>query len=92
MSIVAEFLSDRRQRMRLNGKFSPSVELVSGEPLGSVLGPLLFILYTSELFHIVGNNIVGYADNTTIYAIIPGPLSRPLLMESLNQDLAAINS
>ena len=56
------------------------------------LRPLLFILYTSELFHIVGNHIVGYADSTTIYGVFPRPLSRPKGMESLNQDLAAINS
>ena len=31
------------------------------------LEPLLFIFYTSELFHIVRNHIVGYADDTTIF-------------------------
>ena len=59
---------------------------------GSVLGPLLFVLFTFELFHIVGNYIVGYADGATIYTVIARPLSRPQVMESLNQDLAAIDS
>ena len=65
--------------------------LVSGVSQGSVLGPLLFILYTSELFHIVGNHIVEYADDTTIYAVICEPLLRPQVMEFLNQDLSVIN-
>ena len=78
--------------MRLDGKISASVDVVSEVPHGSDLGPLLFKLYTSELFNIVGNHIVGYADDATIYAVIPRPLSRPRAMESLNQDLAGINS
>ena len=57
-------------------------------PQDSVLGPLLFILHTSELYHIVGNHIVSYADD----AVIPRPLSRPQVIESLNQKLAAIDS
>ena len=61
-------------------------------PQGNVLGSFSFILYTSELFYIVGNNIVCYADDTTIYADIPGELLRPQVMESLNPDLAAIDS
>ena len=61
-------------------------------PQGSTSGPLLFILYTSKLFHIVGNYIVGYADDTTIYVVIPRPLARPQVMKLLNQNLAAINS
>ena len=52
----------------------------------------MFILYTSEFFHIIGNYIVSYTDDTTIYAVIHRPLSRPQAMELLNQDLAEINS
>ena len=44
---------------------------------GSVLEPLLFILYTFELFQIVENHMVRYADDTAIYTVIPRPLSRP---------------
>ena len=52
----------------------------------------VFVLCTSELSHTVENHIGGYTDDTTIYAVIPRPLSRLQVMESLNQDLAAINS
>ena len=65
LPIVLEFLIDRRQRSRLDGKVSTSGNLVSGVLQGSVLAPLLFTLYTSEFFHIVGNQSVGYADDTT---------------------------
>ena len=58
--------------MRLDGRVSASIDMVSGVLQGSVLEPLLFKLYTYELFYIVGSHIVGYADNTTIYAVIPG--------------------
>ena len=92
LSLVSEFLSDRRQRVRLDGKGSTSVDVVSGVTQGSVLVSLLFILYTSELLHIIGYHIMGYADGTMIYAVISGPLSRPQVMESMNQDLAAIKS
>ena len=62
-------------------------------PLGSVLGLLLFILYTSELLLTFEKYIAGYADDTTtIYAVTPRLLSRPQVMESLNQNLAIINS
>ena len=58
-------------------------------PQSSVLGQLLFVLYTSEIFHIVGSHIVGYAEDSTIYAVILRPLSGPQVMELMNQDLAA---
>ena len=50
-------------------------------PQGSIFGPLLLILCTSELLDIVVNHNVGYADNTTIYAFIPKPFSRPQVMK-----------
>ena len=95
VSSCSSYLSSfscKRQRVSLDGKVSTSVDVVSGEPQGSVLGPLLFILYTFDLFHVVGSHIVGYASDTMIYAIIPRPLSRPQMIESLNQDLATKNS
>ena len=55
-------------------------------------GPLLFILYTSELFHIIVNHIVGYADDTMIYAFMPRLFSRLQVMEMQNEDLVAVNS
>ena len=89
---VSEFLSDRKQRESLDVKVSVLIYVVSGKPLGTVLIPFLFILFTFWLFHIVGSHFVNYADDTTIYAIVPRPLLRPQVMESLNQDLAAIDS
>ena len=71
-------------RVCLGGKVSALVDAVSEVPQNSVLRPLLFILVTSELFHIVWNYIVGYTDDTTIYAVIPRPVSRPLVLASPN--------
>ena len=76
--------------MRLGGKVSASVDVVSGALHGNILESLLFILYTFKLFHIVGNYIVDHADGTTIFAVIPRPLSRSQVIVSLKQDLAAI--
>ena len=73
-----------------DGKVSASTDVVLGVPQGSVLWAL-FILYTSELFHILGNHIMSYANDTTINAVSLRPLSPSQVMESLNQYLAACN-
>ena len=83
LPIISEFLRNRRQSVRLPSKVSASINVVSGVLQYSV------VLYTSELFYIVGKHIVGYMNNTTVYAVIPRSLSRPQVLESLNQDLAA---
>ena len=77
--------------MCLDGKVRAWVDLVSGVLQGRFFGLLLFMLYTFCIFHVVGNPIVGYADDTMIYVVIPRPHSCQVL-KSLNQDLAAINS
>ena len=89
---IAKFHSTRSQSVCLEGKVSTSVLLVLGVFQESVLGPLLFILDTCELFHIVGNYIEGYAGDTTIYVVSSRPLLRTEVIESMNQNLAAINS
>ena len=49
LSICWEFLSNRRQRVIIDGATSEWKPIVSGVPQGSVLGPLMFILYNSEM-------------------------------------------
>ena len=53
-SILTQFLSNRSQQVMVHGWRSKVVNVVSGVPQGSVFGPLLFLLYTSELFYIFG--------------------------------------
>ena len=61
--------------------------IVSGAPQGSVLCPLLFILYNSELFSILENKLIGYADDSTLIAFVPSPGLRVAVAESLSRDL-----
>ena len=63
-------------------------------PQGSVLGPLLFLLYTSELFSILENKLIGYADDSTLMAVVslvPSPGVRVAVAESLVRDLGRVS-
>ena len=53
-----------------------------------------YIVHLQPLPHCwkLGNYIVHYADDRTIYAVIPRPLLRPQVIEALNQNLATISS
>ena len=73
LSILRQFLSNRSQHVMVDGCRSKLVNVVSEMPQGSVLGPLLFLLYTSELFSILENKLIGYADDSTGIAVVPSP-------------------
>ena len=55
-------------------------------PQGSVLGPLLFLLYTSELFSILENKLIGYVDDSTLISVVPSPGVRVAVADSLISD------
>ena len=59
VSILTQFLSDRSQHVTVGGGRSKLVNVVSGVLQGSVLQPLLFLLYTSEIFSIFENKLIG---------------------------------
>ena len=56
-SICREFLSNRRQRVVVDGASSEWIPIVSGVPQGSMFDPFLFILYARELFQLVENRL-----------------------------------
>ena len=49
---------------------SKLVHVVSGVLQGSVLGPLFYLLYTSELFSILENKLIAYADDSTLIELL----------------------
>ena len=76
----------------VDGCRSKLVDVVSGVPQGSVLGPLLFLLYTSELFSILENKLIGYADDSTLIAVVPSQGLRVIVAESLSRYLVKVKS
>ena len=66
---IKSFLHNRSQRVMINGTLSNSVALGSGVPQGSVLGPLLFLVYINDLSNIFPDSIVSkyFADDAKIY-------------------------
>ena len=75
----------------VDGCRSKLVKAVSGVPLGSVLGPLLFHFYTSEPFYILKNMWIGYADDSTLIVDVPSPGIRVTVAESLICDLGMVS-
>ena len=87
LSILTQFLPNRSKHVMVDGCNRKLVNVMSGVPQGSVLGPLLFLLYTSELFSILENKLIGYADDCTLIAVVPSPGVRVTVAESLSLDL-----
>ena len=91
LSISTQFLSNRSQQVIVDGCRSKLVNVLSGVPQGNILGPLLFLLYTSELFSILENTLIGYADDSTLMAVVPSPGVRVAVAESRIRDLGRVS-
>ena len=82
---LENFLKGRTQVVRVNGACSYPTSVDSGVPQGSVLGPLLFIIFINDLSHSINHsNILTFADDTKLVKEICESSDTFLLQEDLN--------
>ena len=68
LSWINDFLTDRRQKIVVNGVASKWHQVTSGIPQGSVLGPVLFVVYINTMVEESGvSDVYLYADDTKIF-------------------------
>ncbi len=63
---IFKFLTDRRQQVLIRGAKSKLSRLISGVPQGSVLGPLLFLIFIGDISEGVTANILVYVDDAKV--------------------------
>jgi hypothetical protein len=87
MKLINAFLSDRTQEVIVEGKMSGATAVTSGVPQGSVLGPLMFLLYINEMPEYISNQscVRLFADDAVIYREVNTESEAVCLQEDLNR-------
>jgi hypothetical protein len=82
---IQSFLSGRRQKVVVGGAQSKEADVTSGIPQGSVLGPILFVMFINDLPENIKTNVKMFADDTKLYtrSDIEGNVTE--LQEDLNR-------
>ena len=78
------FLGNMSQSIVLDGKESDTVPITFGDSQGSVLGPILFLIYNSDLPDLVTSNVRIFANDTAVYITIEGPDGDRVLWNDLD--------
>ena len=87
--LIESFVSNRKQRVVLNGLESDWEDLHSGVPQGSVLGPLLFLIYINDLSDNIHSGIKLFADDSSLYVKVRNIEEAHMLLTS---DLETISA
>jgi hypothetical protein len=80
---IENWLVGRKQRVVLNGSFSEWKSVTSGVPQGSVLGPLLFIMFVNDMDNSVLSHLLKFADDTKLFRCVTDPDGADMLRDDL---------
>ena len=89
IKLLANYLTNREQRVVVNGSCSEFLPIESGVPQGSVLGPLLFLVYINDLETNIKSKIKFFADDTMLFSTVLDPSTTA---SELNEDLECIRN
>ena len=78
----SNYLSNRFQRVVLPGGVSSLCHVQAGVPRGSILGPLLFLIYTNDIVDNIQANIDLFEDNNSLSAVLSDPASAGTILQS----------
>jgi ribonucleases P/MRP protein subunit RPP40 len=67
---IENWLANREQRVVLNGNMSEWCSVISGVPQGSVLGPLLFLIYINDIDVCVSSKLLKFADDAKLFRVV----------------------
>ena len=73
LSLLKSFLSNRFQRVVLNGQCSSWSSVLAGVPQGSILGPLLFFIYINDLPENLQSTVKLFEDDTSLFSTVYEP-------------------
>ena len=89
LNTLENFLEDRKEKVALNGQNSPWVNVEAGVPKGSILQPLLFLIYINHISENLVSNPKLFLDGLSPFSVI---FHRNLSEKNLNDNLNRINN
>ena len=84
LSWIGDFLAERSQKVTLEGTTSEEAAVTSGVPQGTILGPLLFLVYINDLPACVSSEARLFADDCLLYRTIKSQHDADILQDDLN--------
>ena len=70
LSTLTDFLDNRTQKVILNGQYSSWTKVQAGVPQGSILGPLLFLIYIDDFSENLSSKPKLFADDTSLFSVV----------------------